>query len=207
MFDLRDEAVTGTVLDCCAGASSFVSEWTERGGYAVAVDPAYGMPRSTLLASVSESLAGANQIVSEHDDRFVWDWYGSRERRDEMRTEATSRFLADYEANPSAYVAGALPDLPFGDNAFDLVLCSHLLFTWSNQLHADWHFAALRELQRIARDEVRVFPLVVQGTGEPVPFLADVRAALDGVGVRTELRRVPYEFQRDANTMLIARTA
>jgi hypothetical protein len=40
MFDLTPEDLTGSVLDCCAGGSSFAAE---TGGRVVAVDPAYAL--------------------------------------------------------------------------------------------------------------------------------------------------------------------
>ncbi len=119
-----------------------------------------------------------------------------------MRHVAGARFLADLRARPAHYVAGALPELPFATAAFDLVLCSHLLFTWAEQLGADWHLRALTELLRVSRGEVRVYPLVVQATGEPVGFLDRLRDDLHGRGHRTELREVAYRFQRGAHHML-----
>jgi hypothetical protein len=88
------------------------------------------------------------------------------------------------------------------------VLCSHLLFTWSDRLGVDWHRAALTEMLRVTAGEVRVFPLVVQGTGEPVPFLGQLVDEMRAAGFEVELREVPYEFQRGADTMLrVARRA
>jgi Methyltransferase domain len=107
------------------------------------------------------------------------------------------------EPGPGRYVAAALPRLPLASGRFDLVLCSHLLFTWSNQLDAGWHHRALAELARVARGEVRVYPTVVQGTGDPVPFLDDLRTRLHAAGYRTRLQPVPYRFQRDAHHTLV----
>jgi len=43
---------------------------------------------------------------------------------------ALDAFLVDRRAHhPDRYVAARLPDLPFADQSFDLVLCGHLLFT------------------------------------------------------------------------------
>ncbi len=74
------------------------------------------------------------------------------------RLAAMENFLADYEAGKAAgrYIEGVLPSLPFADDSFDLALCSHLLFLYSEQLDADFHIAAVRELLRVARD-VRIF--------------------------------------------------
>lgn len=52
-----------------------------------------------------------------------------------------------------------------------------------------------------------MFPLVVQGSGDPVPFLDALRAGLHADGLRTHLRPVPYRFQRGAERMLVVDTA
>lgn len=120
---------------------------------------------------------------------------------------AAELFLADLKVRPEGYVAGALPDLPLATGAVDLVLCSHLLFTWADQLGEDWHRRALAELVRVARREIRIFPVVVQGTGEPVAFLDDLRDELHVLGHRSHLRDVPYRFQRGGNQMLLIECA
>jgi hypothetical protein len=50
-----------------------------------------------------------------------------------------------------------------------------------------------------------VFPTVMQGPGEPVPFWDELMSTLADAGLRAELRRVPYEFQIGANTMLVVK--
>lgn len=207
MFDLDEQSLGSAVLDCCAGASSFVAELVEQGGSAVAVDPVYAVPRAELMAEAAEAFRAGNQIVDVHHDRFVWDWYGTPERRDEIRREAAATFLADFDRRPSRYVAGSLPDLPFADDSYDLVLCSHLLFTWANQFGSDWHWAAITEMLRVARREVRVFPLVVQGCGEDVPFMEGLLERLRADGHDVEIRRGRYVFQQDADSMMIVRPA
>src|SRR5437588_244249 len=151
MFGLANGDLAGPVLDCCAGASGFVAGMAARGGTAVAVDPVYGLPRAELARVVRESTTGGTAIVEAHRDLFVWDWYGSARRRESLRAAAAHAFLADLGRRPRAYVAARLPRLPFRDAAVDLALCSHLLFTWADQLDAAWHRAALRELVRVAR--------------------------------------------------------
>ena len=75
-----------------------------------------------------------------------------------------TRFLADYrQAEPfGRYIAAELPQLPFADGVFDLAVCSHFLFLYSQHLSEDFHVASLAELCRVAR-EVRVFPLLELG--------------------------------------------
>jgi hypothetical protein len=201
MFDLSE--LPASVLDCSAGGSGFAAEAAARGVDAVAVDPAYELPAAELTDVVRRSVPAAAGIVDEHADQFVWHWYGSPERKHELRVEAADRFLTDLAESPERYVAASLPELPFEDGRFDLVLCSHLLFTWADHFGRDWHLNALRELIRVSRVEVRVFPLVLQGAGQPVPFLPGLLERLAEDGVRSEVRKVPYEFQLGANEMLV----
>lgn len=203
MFDLDDAALDGPVVDCCAGASSFVAELADRGGTGVAVDPVYARGLDAVGRAAAASQVAATGIVDDHADRFVWHWYGTPERRNRLRAAAAERFLADLARRPSAYVAGELPRLPLATGSADLVLCSHLLFTWADRLDAGWHRAALADLVRVARREVRVFPLVLQATGAPVPFLGRLVDELRAQGHDVAVRDVPYEFQRGAHAMLV----
>ena len=195
MFGLSPADLAGSVLDCCAGGSSFVASSSN----AVAVDPAYALGHAELARLVRAGLHDGDQIILANRDRFEWSWYGSIERRAAIRRAAADSFLADLRARPARYVAGALPDLPLASDGVDLALCSHLLFTWANQLSESWHLQAIRELLRVARREVRIFPLVLQGTADPIPFLSRLRSSLPA----SELRAVPYRFQRGADQMLV----
>jgi ubiquinone/menaquinone biosynthesis C-methylase UbiE len=199
MFDLTE--LPESVLDCCAGGASFTAEAAARGVDAIAADPAYELEPAELVDTVRRSLPATAGIVDEHAGSFVWHWYGTPERKDQYRIEAADRFLQDVAAAPERYVAAGLPELPFEDRRFELVLCSHLLFTWADKYDQDWHLAALRELIRVSNREVRIFPLVMQGAGEPVPYLQELLDALEDV--TCTIRKVPYEFQAGANEMLV----
>jgi SAM-dependent methyltransferase len=202
MFDLA-ELSTDSVLDCCAGGASFTAEV---GGDAVALDSVYAMGQAKLAEEIRIGQRGASAISYANAEHFDWSWYGSRERRVEMRAQAREQFLADLAARPSHYVAGDVHHLPFADNSFDLVLCSHLLFTWSDVLDDDWHRRAIRELLRVSRGEVRIFPTVVQKTGDAVPFLPKLRANFAARGVSSRFVKVPYHFQVGADEMLVFRS-
>jgi ubiquinone/menaquinone biosynthesis C-methylase UbiE len=204
MFGLTTaEETAASVLDCCAGGSGFAAETAAR---VVAVDPAYTLGRNDLADRVWAALHDGDQIIGAHAKYFDWSWYGAPAHRAELRTAAARHFLADFCEHPGRYLAAALPNLPFAADSFDLVLCSHLLFTWSDLLDARWHGRALAELIRVARHEVRVYPLVVQGTGQPVSFLDDLRAGLRAAGYRSRVQRVPYRFQKNADRMLVVET-
>jgi hypothetical protein len=87
-----------------------------------------------------------------------------------------------------------LPHLPFAAGGFDLVLSSHLLFSYADQLGFAFHRDALLELVRVACGEVRVFPLVAMGTA-PYPLLPELLTELRDHGIAAHIVDVDYEFQ------------
>ena len=98
------------------------------------------------------------------------------------------------------YLAASLPSLPFADGSFDLALCSHFLFLYSERLDADFHAASVLELCRVAR-QVRIFPLLSLD-GRRSPWIEPVCDRLRGAGHVVSLPTVDYEFQRGGNQMM-----
>lgn len=202
MFDLDASHLPRRILDCSGGVAGFVAEAASRGSQAFAVDPAYALSRDRLADLGRDDLARGSAIADQYSESFTFDWYGDPQRRLTLRKSALAQFVVDIATNPARYVAGQLPQLPFHEASFDLIVCSHLLFTWADQLGLDWHLAALVDLARVA-NEVRVFPTVMQGPGEPVPFWDALMSSLQDEGLSAERRQVPYEFQRGASSMLV----
>ena len=126
-------------------------------------------------------------------------------RRQYLRA-AAERFLADYATHPERYVAGGLPDLPFEADSADLALVANLLFVYDDRLDREFHAAALRELARVAREEVRVFPLASLDRTRSA-FVDPVTETLRADGHSVEFRPVPYEFQPGATEMLVVEPA
>ncbi len=116
---------------------------------------------------------------------------------------AMETFLTDFEMGKQEgrYIAGELPSLPFKSGQFDIALSSHFLFLYSAHLSAEFHLQALQEMLRVAH-EVRVFPLLALD-GAPSPHLDFVSKYLENHGFGVEVKRVPYEFQRGGNEMLV----
>ena len=141
-------------------------------------------------------------LVIRERDRFVWATIPSPEHLGRIRMAAMTDFLADYRspAAPTRYVAGALPDLPFANTSFDLALCSHFLFLYSNDLSLDFHRRSILELCRVAA-EVRIFPLLDMD-GRPSPHVTPLLHDLPRQNLRAAIERVDYEFQRGGNEML-----
>ena len=206
-FALEPEQLVGRrVLDCSAGAASFVARANRMGIEAVAADPAYQLAGDKLAEVAAAGLRDGNAIAARHPGRFTWEWYGSVQARERMRARALAEFVLDFNEHRDRYVTASLPTLPFPDGDFDVALCSHLLFTWADQLGLEWHLAALRELARVAR-EVRVFPTVMQGAGHEVPFWDELTTTLAAAGAHVHRQRVDYQFQAGADTMLVLRGA
>ena len=61
------------------------------------------------------------------------------------------------------------------------------------------------EMARVA-EEVRVFPLIDNRTGELSPLVGPVLMALQAQNFAVEVLEVPYKFQKNGNAMLKART-
>jgi hypothetical protein len=135
-------------------------------------------------------------------ERYVWEEIGSSEQMGEARMAAMRRFLEDFPPGleKGRYRADILPSLGFKDGEFDLALNSHFLFTYSEQLSADFHVAAIEEMCRVA-DEARVFPLL-NYDGWPSLLLRPVISKLRARAYRAEIQRVPYEFQKGGNRLL-----
>ncbi len=206
MFDLREEDLRGSILDCPGGAGDFGAAVRAAGGAATSVDPLYPLPRAEVLERAREGTLRGNRYVDEHRDLYVWSFFGSVEDHRGRRLGALERFAADFAHDGVRYLAAALPGLPFGDRAFALTLSGHLLFSYPGHLTFADHLAAIRELVRVSAGEARVFPLLDTELS-PHPRLDELRATLAEDGIVSEIRPVPYEFQRGADRMLVCARA
>ena len=112
-------------------------------------------------------------------------------------------FLTDFPSGHAQgrYRAAELPNLLFRGNEFDIALCSHFIFRYSNLLDLTFHLGSIRELCRVA-GAVRIFPLVPQFGAEHSRWLRPVPDELTQRGYPREVKRVPYEFQKGENEML-----
>jgi SAM-dependent methyltransferase len=216
LFDLDPEALVGRrILDCPSGPASFVAEASRRGIDAVGADVAYRAPPGALARRCRRDFEDAAAQHRAKRGLFTWEFYGDVDTKDRYQRAAYEQFLADYgraeaadppgaDARPgsSDYVAAALPELPFADDAFDLALSGHFLFLYGDRLSVRFHREALRELVRVASEAVRVYPLTGLDT-ERYDHLEAVAATVRSAGHRVEVRPVPFEFQRGADEMLV----
>ncbi|WP_298990549.1 methyltransferase domain-containing protein [uncultured Pseudokineococcus sp.] len=203
MFALSDADLAGGVLDCPGGGSSFTATARAAGVDARAVDPVYALPVDDLAAQLREELERGRAWMTARSDAYRWDDHGDPEVLTRRRAASAAAFVAHRRAEPDRYVAASLPQLPMADGEVDLVLSSHLLFTYADRLDAAAHLAVLREMLRVARRQVRVYPLL-DASGHALPdLLAGVVADLRRDGVRARVQAVAHEFQRGAGRMLV----
>jgi hypothetical protein len=203
MFALTDDDLAGRVLDCPGGAASFTAEVCATGGSATAADIAYSRSPAELAALARSEAERGNTYMAGNAHRYEWSYFPDVANHDRARLAAADTFARDVVTHPGRYIAAALPRLPFSNQHFDLVLSSHLLFTYADRLDIDFHVAALLELVRVARAQVRIFPLL-EHTGRLDQQLLDrVLAQLSEHGISSRVQQVPYEFQRGGNQLLI----
>jgi len=193
MFALGEAAIRrGPILDVAGGASSFAAEARARGAAVVAADPRYAKDADALYAEGALEIAASTAKLERAKERFDWSYYGSLEAHRANREASLERFAADYRAEAAAgsgaYVGAALPSLPFEDDAFALVLCSHFLFLYEEQFSYAFHREALQELYRVARPggELRVYPLYTL-RHERYPALDELIRSFEAEGAQAEL--------------------
>lgn len=203
MFDLSDGDRARRIIGCGDGPASFNAEWTESGGNIVSIDPIYifstEMIRQRIIATRAEIVAQTEQNA----DQFVWtseipdiDSLSSR------RMSTMNRFLNDFHAgfDQGRYIPASLPELPFQHREFDLAICSHFLFLYSEQFSEDFHVQSILSMLRVA-GEARIFPILDLSASQS----KHVRPVIDRLSrndLAVEVVSVDYEFQRGGNKML-----
>jgi hypothetical protein len=202
MFALSDRDLTLNILDCAAGPASFNAELTRQGGKAIACDPVYQFSVDEIARQIDATYDTILQQVNANLDSYVWREISSPARLGEVRMAAMQIFLADFPhgLQERRYLLESLPQLSFANKQFDLALCSHFLFSYSQHLSEAFHFDAIAEMCRVA-SEVRIFPLLTIA-GEPSPYLSPLLETLAQQGYQAEIQQVDYEFQPKGNQML-----
>ena len=149
--DLKDE----NILDCAAGASSFTAKMTDNGYNVKAVDVLYDKDPSFLQKRCKNHLSALIEVLSELEGQFVWDFFKNLDELKKRRMEACHQFFENYKDNMGTkYIKGDLLNLPFKDNSFSIVLCSHLLFIYDHRLSYDFHINSVNEMLRVSSRDV-----------------------------------------------------
>ena len=202
MFHLTGADLRRGILGCADGPASFNAEMSRQGRRVVSCDPLYRLSAEEVKLRIDATRDEVIRQARQNKEKFVWDRFRSVEEMGRLRMEAMGDFIRDYEAGKrqGRYVAAALPNLPFASLSFDIALCSHLLFFYSDSLSLIFHQQAVDELCRVAH-EVRIFPILTYN-GEPSPLMAPVAEHARKAGRIVSIEKVPYEFQRGGNLMM-----
>ena len=203
MFNLTDADLQSKILDCGGGPASFNADMTQRGASVVSCDPLYQFSVDEIAQRIEQTYPIVIKATEVNRDNFVWTTIESPEKLGQIRIAAMQQFLTDFPLGlkQGRYQHQSLPNLSFDSQQFDLALCSHFLFLYSDQLSFEFHLASIVEMCRVATI-VRIFPLLVNMTGETSPFLEPIMQELTVQGYSIHIRQVPYEFQKGGNHLL-----
>jgi hypothetical protein len=203
MFDLTADDLSLKILDCAGGPASFNVEMNRKGYIVISCDPIYQFSVDEIAQRIQETYQTIVDGAKATREYFVWQDIQSPEHLGQIRMAAMQQFLEDLPLGiqQERYITAELPILPFDTEQFDLAICSHFLFTYSDLLSQDFHLASIQELCRVA-GEVRIFPLLNQYSREISPLLPSVMKGLAAQGYNVETKQVPYEFQKGGNKML-----
>lgn len=205
MFSLSERDLEGHILGCGDGPASFNAELTQNGGRIMSFDPIYKFSADEIRGRIQRVYPGMIAELARNAQQYYWTSFKDPGHLGSVRMSAMNRFLDDFEKGleEGRYIEASLPELPFFDDEFDLALCSHLLFLYSEQIDAAQHIDALTEMSRVAK-EVRVYPLLSLD-GRVSQHIPGVLRYFNECDYIAELKPVAYQFQKGAMDMLILR--
>jgi len=207
MFELTDTDLKKSIVGCGDGPASFNAELTQRGGQVVSFDPIYCFQREAIASRFEESVDVVLNQVRSTPDSWVWNYHQGPDHLLENRRKALALFLDDFAVGKAEgrYKVGAFPDLAFSNQEFELALCSHFLFLYSDHFSYDFHLSAIEEMCRIAKD-VRIFPILTLKQVRS-PYVDLIIEDLRQKGIQAEIKTVGYELQKDGNQALFIHQA
>jgi len=211
-FDLDLTAWQGKrILDCPSGAASFVAEANQMGIQVVGCDRLFNLEPEILYQRGQADIDRVIEQTAQLPDLFNWEVYQSNEGLKNFRNLALEKFAQDYPdgRKNGRYINGSLPQLPFTNDSFDLVLSGHFLFIYGEEaidvndspFGYQFHRTAILELLRVSSQEVRIYPIQNQGS-QYHSYLEPLLAELTELGITTEILTVPWEFKKGSNQML-----
>lgn len=203
MFSLGSHELSASFLDCGAGCSSFTAEMNHSGQEAHAVDILYGETTDAVLDAGISGIVEARRNLVNDASNYEWGpTFRDPYHHSVARLTSLAKFLNDYRSHgPKRYTSSRLEALPFPSGSFDMCLSSHVLFTNIDQIPISNHVRIFREMLRVARKEVRIYPLVGYWEDASEALVACEREARS-LGHKVEILSADYRFLRDADSFL-----
>ncbi|MDJ0737809.1 MAG: SAM-dependent methyltransferase [Nostocaceae cyanobacterium] len=206
MFNLTKSDLNQKILGVGDGPASFNSEAAEIGVQVTSIDPIYQFSGEEIRNRFEQVVDNIiNQIKATPDD-WVWSYHQSPEDLKNNRVKVINEFINDYEGGKQEgrYQIGELPKLNCANKEYDIALCSHLLFLYSDHFDYQFHHQSIEEMLRVSK-EVRIFPLLTLML-QPSPHLESIMQKFQQMGYIVSIVKVPYELQKDGNEMLIIKS-
>lgn len=214
MFNLDLDGLKGkSVLDCASGPASFTAQARKKEINVVACDPIYSLPIDQIMLNAQRDIPACIRETQRHRELFV-----RTNREDDLdfleeKLKALSIFADDYKRLDACkrYITASFPHMPFYDESFDIVLCANLLFLYSDvetggiletsDFDYLFHHRALHEMLRIAKEEVRIYP-VVGPNKERHPFIDELMEDKSFVNYDMQFESVQMKDIKGATQML-----
>ncbi|MEM7008385.1 MAG: SAM-dependent methyltransferase [Thermodesulfobacteriota bacterium] len=202
MFNLSKDDLDKRIIGVGDGPASFNAEMHQIGKPVVSVDPIYFFTAKDIARKFDKVFDNIIEQVRNTPGDWTWTYHMSPDDLRQHRKEALERFTRDFESGKKdgRYLVGELPALEFQDSVFDIALCSHFLFLYSEQYDYNFHKAAVYEMLRVA-DDVRIFPLLDLMLNRS-PYIEPLTKELERDGYTVKIKRVRYEIQRGGNEMM-----
>ena len=206
MFAMSDCDRNKSIIGIGDGPASFNAEMTAAGYQVTSIDPIYQFTDAEIKSRFDACVDTIIEQVRNTPDNWIWSYHKSPDDLRANRENAIAIFLEDYDHGKIAgrYLNAALPKLDFQAQQFQLALCSHFLFLYSEHLSFEFHLDSIRELCRIA-EEVRIFPLLNLAQLRS-PYIDEICSILAKEGISSEIIQVPYELQKGGNQAIVFRS-
>lgn len=202
MFSLEEEDIQGkSILDAPAGACSFNAVASSKGADVISCDIAYSHSIEELQSKGMHDIQHAVAGITQAKDQFTWGSIKDIQQLKQFRLTALNQCVGNMKKNPEKYIFTELPFLPFEDQHFDLTLSAHFLFTYGDRLDEEFHLNTIKELLRVTKTELRIFPLV-DLQSKRYSALDSIIEYIQSLNWKVEEKKAKYEFQREANSYL-----
>jgi SAM-dependent methyltransferase len=216
MFNLEPSQLKGLkILDCPSDASSFGAEAYNEYGIkkVVGCDILYDNDGQENALTTAVEKRGKDDLdhmierLSQVPDLYNWNLYVDIDDLRKSRSSSLRKFISDYAKGikEKRYIKAQLPNLPFDDKSFDLVLSANLLFYYHDRFDYSFHLDSVLEMLRISSKEIRIFPVQLPDAAFPdyLDTLIDTIKKRMQNNILASIETVQHEFRRGVNKMLV----
>jgi len=204
MFNLSNFELDKRIISFGDGPASFNAEMTKLGKSVLSIDPIYQFSKTDLQYRISETKDIVIEQTRKNLDNFKWEKIHDVHHLEEIRMKAMKNYIEDFVIGKldGRYLYHELPyKTEIADSSFDIGLSSHFLILYS-LLGIDFHLKSITEMLRLCR-EIRIFPLLNLNV-QKSEVLDDILSYFKS-DYELSIVKVDYEFQKNANEMLVIR--